>query len=71
MKTIGLALVILCLHGCTAVTIADIGVVTATGKTTGSHALSEIHKQDCDTLRILQAQEPCRKVYYGQSYYKQ
>lgn len=65
-----LVLSVLLLQGCAATTVADIGVFTATGKTTGSHALSEIHKQDCDTLRILQAKEPCRKVYYGQSYSK-
>ncbi len=65
-----LVLFALALQGCAATTVADIGVLVSTGKTTGSHALSEIHKQDCDTLRILQAAEPCRKVYYGQAYYK-
>ncbi len=65
-----LVLSVLVLQGCAATTVADIGVLASTGKTTGSHALSEIHKQDCNTLRILQGMEPCRKVYYGESYYK-
>ena len=62
--------VIVCLHGCAATTVADVGVLVTTGKTSGSHVLSEVHKQDCDTLRILQNQDVCRKVYYGESYYK-
>jgi hypothetical protein len=64
-----LVLSVLALQGCAA-TVADVGVLATTGKTTGGHVLSEVHKQDCDTTRILRAQEVCRKVYYGESYYK-
>jgi len=64
-----LLLSVLVLQGCAA-TVADVGLYAATGKTTGGYVLSEVHKQDCDTTRILRAQEVCRKVYYGESYYK-
>lgn len=65
-----LLLSVLVLQGCAATTVMDVGVTAATGKTVASHALSEVHNQDCNTFRILQGREICRKVYYGQSYYK-
>ena len=65
-----LLLSVLVLSGCAATTVVDAGVTAATGKTVASHALSEAHHQDCNTFRVLQGQEICRKVYYGQSYYK-
>jgi hypothetical protein len=64
-----LLLSVIVLQGCAA-TVVDAGVAATTGKTVASHALSEVHKQDCDTFRVLQGNDICRKVYYGQSYYK-
>ena len=64
-----LVLSVLVLQGCAA-TVADMGLYATTGKTTGGYVLSEVHKQDCDTTRIMRMQEVCRKVYYGESYYK-
>jgi len=60
----------LLLQGCAASTLVDIGVMAETGKNTGSHALSKIHNQDCNTMRLLKGNEVCQKVYYEQSYYK-
>jgi hypothetical protein len=57
------------LTGC-ASTIIDAGVYAATGKTTGSHLLSEFHQQDCNTTRLITNDDVCRKSYYGQMYYK-
>jgi hypothetical protein len=45
-------------------------VYAATGKTTGSHILSEFHQQDCNTTRLITNDDVCRKSYYGQAYYK-
>jgi hypothetical protein len=58
------------LQGCAMTTVVDVGVVAATGKSMGSHALSEYHQQDCDTYRAVKGQDICRKSYYGQVYYK-
>lgn len=58
------------IQGCAMTTVVDLGVVATTGKSTVSHALSEHHHQDCDTYRVLQGQDICRKSYYGQVYYK-
>jgi uncharacterized protein YceK len=65
---LNLLLTVLLLQGCAAV--VDTGVAATTGKTVASHALSEVHKQDCDTFRVFKGQDVCRKVYYGESYYK-
>jgi hypothetical protein len=65
-----LILSLMVLQGCAVSTIVDLGVVAATGKSMGSHALSEYHQQDCDTYRAVQGQDICRKSYYGQVYYK-
>jgi hypothetical protein len=64
-----LVLLFLVLQGC-AMTVVDLGVVATTGKTVAGHALSDHYHQDCDTKRVLQGQEVCRKIYYGQVYYK-
>jgi hypothetical protein len=64
-----LVLLFLVLQGC-AMTVVDLGVVATTGKTVASHALSDHYHQDCVTYRLLQGQEVCRKIYYGQTYYK-
>ena len=55
--------------GC-ASTVMDLGVTVATGRSVGSHVLSEYHQQDCNTMRILNGEDVCRKTYYGQTYYK-
>lgn len=68
MKNKLLLLSVIALQGCAA-TVADVGVMAVTGKSTASHVISEVHKQDCNTLRVLEANEVCRKVYYGQSYH--
>lgn len=65
-----LLLSVLLLQACAATTVVDAGIAASTGKTVASHALSEVHHQDCNTFRVLQGQDVCRKVYYGQSYYK-
>lgn len=65
-----LILLLLVFQGCAVSTVVDLGVVAATGKSMGSHALSEYHQQDCDTYRVVQGQDICRKSYYGQVYYK-
>lgn len=67
-KLLVLSLVIL--QGCSVTTVIDLGVASATGKTVASHALSEHYNQDCVTYRLLQGQEVCRKIYYGQTYHK-
>ena len=64
-----LILATMVLSGC-ASTIIDVGVFAATGKTTGSHLLSEFHQQDCNTTRLITNDDVCRKSYYGQMYYK-
>ena len=56
------------LTGC-ASTIIDAGVYATTGKTTGSHILSEYYQQDCNTIRLITNDDICRKSYYGQIYY--
>jgi hypothetical protein len=65
-----LVLLFLVLQGCAVSTVMELGVVATTGKSMGSHALSEYHQQDCDTYRAVQGQDICRKSYYGQVYYK-
>lgn len=57
------------LTGCAA-TVVDVGVTATTGKSVASHALSDYHNQDCNTMRVIVGGEVCRKVYYGQAYYK-
>ena len=69
MKTASILLVIL-LQGCAVTTVADLGVTMATGKTTSSHILSQVHNQDCNTFNPLNGNEICNKVYYGQTYQK-
>jgi hypothetical protein len=65
-----LLLPLMILQGCAMTTVMDLGVVATTGKSIGSHALSEYHQQDCNTYRAVQGQAICRKSYYGQVYYK-
>lgn len=64
-----LLLPLVLLSGCAA-TVVDAGVTATTGKSVVSHAVSEYHKQDCNTLRTFMGNDICRKVYYGQSYHK-
>ena len=65
-----LVLLSVMLQGCAVTAVVDLGVTAATGKNVASHALSDQYHQDCDTKRILQGQDICRKSYYGQVYYK-
>ena len=65
-----LILLLLVLQGCAVTTVMDLGVAATTGKTVASHALSDHYNQDCVTYRLLQGQEVCRKIYYGQTYHK-
>lgn len=65
-----LVLLFLVLQGCALSTVVDLGVTATTGKSIGSHVLSEYHQQDCNTYRAVQGQDICRKSYYGQVYYK-
>ena len=65
-----LLLPLMILQGCAMTTVMDLGVVATTGKSIGSHALSEYHQQDCNTYMAVQGQDICRKSYYGQVYYK-
>jgi hypothetical protein len=65
-----LVLPLVILQGCAVTTVMDLGVAATTGKTVASHALSDHYHQDCNTYRILQGQEVCRKIYYGQTYHK-
>ena len=64
-----LVLLFVVCQGC-AMTVVDLGVTAGTGKSMASHALSDHYHQDCNTTRLLQGQEVCRKIYYGQTYYK-
>jgi hypothetical protein len=65
-----LVLSLIVLQGCAMTTVMDLGMMATTGKSMGSHALSEYHQQDCNTYRAVQGQDICRKSYYGQVYYK-
>jgi hypothetical protein len=65
-----LVLLLAGVQGCAVTTVMDLGVAATTGKTVVGHALSDHYHQDCNTHRILQGQEVCRKIYYGQTYYK-
>lgn len=65
-----LVLLFVTIQGCALTTAVDLGVMATTGKTVASHALSDHYNQDCVTYRVLQGQEVCRKIYYGQTYYK-
>jgi hypothetical protein len=65
-----LMVLLVALQGCAVTTVVDLGVAATTGKTVASHALSEHYNQDCVTYRLLQGQEICRKIYYGQTYHK-
>jgi hypothetical protein len=65
-----LVLLLLSVQGCAVTTVVDLGVAATTGKTVAGHALSDHYHQDCVTYRLLQGQEVCRKIYYGQTYYK-
>lgn len=68
MKIFKLAPLLL-LTGCAA-SVIDAGVTASTGKSVASHALSDVHKQDCNTLNAFKGMEVCNKIYYGQTYYK-
>ena len=69
MKSKLLLLAVVLLTGC-ASSVIDLGVTATTGRSIGSHILSDYHQQDCNTMRVLNGQDICRKAYYGQIYYK-